>query len=70
TLYIDEKTARALGWKPGQDLKGVQLTLHGWAPSYFAITEKDTESERLARGTVESSRDPVVQEVLDQLKDR
>lgn len=90
TLYISKSTARALGWTPEQDLCGVQLTLHGWAPGYFAIAQTNSDSgepvypevrlgskktltqhiERLARATIESSRNPAVLEVLEQLKDQ
>ncbi|OBZ65855.1 hypothetical protein A0H81_14099 [Grifola frondosa] len=70
TLYIDQQLAEALGWKPNQKLDGLPLTLSGWAPSYFAIARTGSDSDLLARGTVESSRNPNVHEVLDYLKDR
>ncbi|KAJ7476932.1 hypothetical protein B0H11DRAFT_1809823, partial [Mycena galericulata] len=62
--------AEALGWKPNQGLDGVQLTLHGWEPSYFAISPTGSDSELLAKGTVEGSRDENVKTVLSYLKAR
>lgn len=87
TLYVSEDIAKALGWKPDQDPKGLSLTLHGWAPGYFAIAPTGSDSgtvrhvrtslrhtdgplERLAKSTVESSRNPLVQSVLADLKDK
>lgn len=88
TLYVPESVAKALRWKPGQDLKGLQLTLHGWEPGYFAISRTGSESgeiilgfdfvqqlmtgsiERLAKSTIESSRNPLMLEALKNLKDR
>lgn len=32
TLYVSEELARALGWTPEVEHKGVRLSLHGWAP--------------------------------------
>ncbi|OCH84001.1 hypothetical protein OBBRIDRAFT_742357 [Obba rivulosa] len=69
TLYVNQALAEALGWSPAQT-KGVSLTLSGWAPQYFAITRSGSDSDLLARATVESSRNPRVQEMLDYLKDR
>ncbi|GLB43397.1 hypothetical protein LshimejAT787_1302980 [Lyophyllum shimeji] len=55
TLYIDQDLAEALGWHNGTSpAEGVPLTLHGWAPHYFAITRTGSESDALARRTVES----------------
>ncbi|KAI0357839.1 hypothetical protein OH77DRAFT_1421960 [Trametes cingulata] len=76
TLYIDQELAEALGWTPQstQSDSGtpgtVALTLSGCAPHYFAIARTGSDSDRLARATVESSRNPRVQEMLDYLKDR
>jgi len=71
TLYIDQILAEALGWKPDETNKdGVSLTLSGWSPHYFAIAKTGTDSDLLARNTVESSRNPRVQEILAYLKDR
>ncbi|KAI0317895.1 hypothetical protein OF83DRAFT_1057801 [Amylostereum chailletii] len=70
TLYIDQSLAEALGWTPGTSAKGVPLTLSGWAPNYFAIAQSGSDSDLLARGTVESSTNPRVHQVLDYLKDR
>jgi len=72
TLYIEQTLAEALGWKPGEESKDgpVSLTLSGWSPHYFAIAKTGTNSDLLARRTVESSRNPRVQEVLAYLKDR
>ncbi|KAI0668856.1 hypothetical protein C8Q78DRAFT_1043332 [Trametes maxima] len=69
TVYVDQALAEALGWTP-QQAQGVSLTLSGWQPHYFAITRTGTDSDLLARGTVESSRNPKVQQMLDYLKDR
>ncbi|TDL30217.1 hypothetical protein BD410DRAFT_56312 [Rickenella mellea] len=71
TLYIDESLAKALGWNPqhGSDV-GVPLSLSGWGPSYFTITPKGSDSDRLSRSVVESGHNPNVKQVLDSLKDR
>ncbi|KIY46959.1 hypothetical protein FISHEDRAFT_59976 [Fistulina hepatica ATCC 64428] len=69
TLYIDQRLAEALGWNKETGVEGVPLTLSGWSPSYFAIARTGSESDLLARGTVESSRNPRVKEVLDYLKE-
>ncbi|KAH7921133.1 hypothetical protein BV22DRAFT_1019965 [Leucogyrophana mollusca] len=71
TLYIDRTLAEALGWKPekGSDA-GVQLSLSGWSPTYFAIAPTGSDSDRLARAVVESSHNPKVHEVLEYLKER
>ncbi|TBU29951.1 hypothetical protein BD311DRAFT_659881 [Dichomitus squalens] len=69
TLYVDQALAEALGWTPTQT-QGVSLTLSGWEPHYFAIARTGTDSDLLARGTVESSRNPAVQQMLEYLKDR
>ncbi|KAG2015149.1 hypothetical protein CC2G_008444 [Coprinopsis cinerea AmutBmut pab1-1] len=68
TLYIPQEVAEALGWKEGTPTEGVALRLSGWAPHYFAITQKGTDADLLAHGTIESSRNPVVQETLEYLK--
>ncbi|CAA7269497.1 unnamed protein product [Cyclocybe aegerita] len=68
TLYIGQEVAEALGWKPGTSTEGVSLRLSGWRPHYFAITERATDADHLARGTIESSRNPRVQGVLEYLK--
>ncbi|KAA1477994.1 hypothetical protein DENSPDRAFT_787462, partial [Dentipellis sp. KUC8613] len=60
----------SLGWKSDTGNSGVPLTLHGWAPHYFAIAPSGSDGDMLARATVESSRDPNVQETLKYLKDR
>jgi len=70
TLFIDQTLAEALGWKPDGSKDGVPLTLSGWSPHYFAIAKTGSDSDLLARGTVESSRNPRVKEVLAYLKDR
>ncbi|KAH7919892.1 hypothetical protein BV22DRAFT_1022189 [Leucogyrophana mollusca] len=71
TLYVDRALAEALGWKPekGSDA-GVQLSLSGWGPTYFAIAPAGSESDRLARAVVESGHNPKVKAVLDYLKER
>lgn len=43
TLYIDQDLAEALGWDSEQR-NGVSLKLHGWAPTYFTITQTGSES--------------------------
>ncbi|RDX49905.1 hypothetical protein OH76DRAFT_1381557 [Lentinus brumalis] len=69
TLYIDQGLAEALGWdRVKQD--SVPLTLHGWGPTYFAIARTGSDSELLARRTVESGSDSNVQQVLEYLRDR
>ncbi|EJD45760.1 hypothetical protein AURDEDRAFT_165210 [Auricularia subglabra TFB-10046 SS5] len=70
TVYIDQKLAEALGWDPEKGRECVQLTLSGWAPNYFAITAEGTDADLLARGTVESSKNPVLLGVLEDLKER
>ncbi|KAJ6504227.1 hypothetical protein C8R47DRAFT_1067171 [Mycena vitilis] len=70
TLYVEQPVAEALGWDPAAGATPVQLTLSGWAPNYFAIAPSGSDSDRLARGTVESSNNPKLREVLDYLKDR
>ncbi|KAI0364527.1 hypothetical protein BV20DRAFT_956031 [Pilatotrama ljubarskyi] len=76
TLYIDQELAEALGWTPqvahsDSGTPGtVSLTLSGWAPHYFAIARTGSDSDRLARATVESSCNPRVQAMLEYLKDR
>ncbi|KAF7365549.1 hypothetical protein MVEN_00428200 [Mycena venus] len=70
TLYVEQPIAEALGWQPADGAKAVQLTLSGWAPNYFAIAPSGSDSDRLARATVESSNNPKMREVLDYLKDR
>ncbi|TFY79461.1 hypothetical protein EWM64_g4547 [Hericium alpestre] len=69
TLYVDQALAEALGWNPGQ-MNGVSLTLSGREPHYFAVARSGTDSDLLARATVESSVNPRVQMMLDYLKDR
>lgn len=44
TLYVDQSLAEALGWKPGLPPSGVNLTLSGWEPHYFAIAQTGTDS--------------------------
>ncbi|KAJ7658411.1 hypothetical protein B0H17DRAFT_886240, partial [Mycena rosella] len=46
TLYIPRAMAEALGWRPNQGMyqSGVQLTLHGWEPSYFTISPTGSDS--------------------------
>ncbi|PPQ81948.1 hypothetical protein CVT26_004262 [Gymnopilus dilepis] len=68
TLYISPDAAKALGWTESTPIDGVPLRLSGWGPHYFAITQKGTDADRLARATVESSRNPVVQATLEHLK--
>ncbi|KAF4622349.1 hypothetical protein D9613_009482 [Agrocybe pediades] len=68
TLYVEEDVARALGWTEETSPDGVSLRLSGWGPHYFAITQKGTDADLLARSTVESSRDPLVQATLEYLK--
>ncbi|KAH9850424.1 hypothetical protein C2E23DRAFT_835058 [Lenzites betulinus] len=70
TLYVDQRLAEALGWTTATQAEGVSLTLNGWAPHYFAITRTGTDSDLLARGTVESSLNPRVQQILEYLKYR
>lgn len=91
TLYVDQAVAEALGWTADKG-SGTSLTLSGWAPHYFAITQSGTDNGKpwflpfsaphpnqlplfllldlLARGTVESSQNPKVQQVLYYLKER
>ncbi|KAI0651269.1 hypothetical protein C8Q79DRAFT_932469 [Trametes meyenii] len=69
TVYVDQALAEALGWTPEQT-QGVSLTLSGQQPHYFAIARTGTDSDLLARGTIESSRNAKVQQMLDYLKDR
>ncbi|CDO77680.1 hypothetical protein BN946_scf184969.g31 [Trametes cinnabarina] len=68
TVYVNQALAEALGWTPTQT-EGVSLTLSGWEPHYFAIACTGTDSDLLARGTVESSCNPNVQKMLEYLKD-
>ncbi|PPQ80992.1 hypothetical protein CVT26_003612 [Gymnopilus dilepis] len=68
TLYISQDAAKALGWTESTPLDGVSLRLSGWGPHYFAITQKGTDADSLARATVESSQNPVVQATLEHLK--
>ncbi|KAH8116015.1 hypothetical protein DFH11DRAFT_1583597 [Phellopilus nigrolimitatus] len=70
TLYVGKPLAEALGWTPQAGVDGVKLSLHGWDPTFFTITRAGTDSEWLARGTVESGQNPDVQTVLDHLKER
>jgi hypothetical protein len=44
TLYIDQPLAEALGWKPEEGHKPVQLTLSGHSPGFFAIAPSGTDS--------------------------
>ena len=51
TLYINKEIAEALGWKPQttqerihSNSDGIGLSLHGWAPNYFTITPKGSDS--------------------------
>ncbi|KAF5313341.1 hypothetical protein D9611_008664 [Ephemerocybe angulata] len=67
-LYIGKELAEALGWTPSTPTDGVSLRLSGWSPHYFAITQKGTDADLLAHGTIESSRNPNVQGILDRLK--
>ncbi|KAF9473860.1 hypothetical protein BDN70DRAFT_867012 [Pholiota conissans] len=68
TLYINQELAEALGWHRSQGTEPVKLSLNGWEPMYFTITPTGTDSERLARSTVESSQNKNVQEVLKRLE--
>jgi hypothetical protein len=43
TLYLKKELAEALGWKPDHGIDGLRLSLHGWEPSYFAITQYGTD---------------------------
>ncbi|TFY54714.1 hypothetical protein EVG20_g9595 [Dentipellis fragilis] len=70
TLYVDQPLAEALSWNAEIGTSGMPLTLSGWAPHYFAIAPSGSDSDALARATVESSRDPNVRETLKYLKDR
>ncbi|TDL27176.1 hypothetical protein BD410DRAFT_783364 [Rickenella mellea] len=71
TLYIDRDIAKALGWDPQRGSNaGIALSLSGWDPTYFTITPKGSDSDRLARSVVESGHNPNVKQVLDYLKDR
>lgn len=47
TLYINEDVARALGWTPETGSAGVQLTLRGWSPTFFAVTKTGSEEGAL-----------------------
>ncbi|KAJ7611025.1 hypothetical protein FB45DRAFT_682384, partial [Roridomyces roridus] len=69
TLYVDQRLAEALGWTHDAPSTGVPLTLAGWEPSYFAITQKDSNEEQLVQATIERFRNPRVQAVLQALKD-
>ena len=44
TLYVPQEVAEALGWKPQEVAKPVQLTLSGWAPNYFAVARTGSDS--------------------------
>lgn len=46
TLYVDQSLAEALGWKPNSDAGPIQLSLNGWAPTYFTITPTGSDSGR------------------------
>ncbi|KLO05533.1 hypothetical protein SCHPADRAFT_803535, partial [Schizopora paradoxa] len=70
TLYIPKDLATALGWKIETGIDGAPLSLHGCEPTFFTITPKGSDSEKLARNTVQSSNDPKVVRILDYLKDR
>lgn len=43
TLYVDQAVDEALGWTADKST-GTSLTLSGWAPHYFAITQSGTDS--------------------------
>ncbi|KAF8894318.1 hypothetical protein CPB84DRAFT_1782777 [Gymnopilus junonius] len=68
TLYISQELAEALGWQRTRSTEPVELTLSGWEPAYFVITPTGTDSERLARSTVESSQNENVREFLKRLQ--
>ncbi|KAJ3541250.1 hypothetical protein NMY22_g3962 [Coprinellus aureogranulatus] len=68
TLYVEQELAEALGWRGGGPTEGVTLRLSGWSPHYFAITQKGTDADHLAHGTIESSRNPHVVATLELLK--
>ncbi|TFK17860.1 hypothetical protein FA15DRAFT_555593, partial [Coprinopsis marcescibilis] len=68
TLYIHQELAQALGWTEEALTKGVSLRLSGWSPHYFAITRKGTDTDLLAHGTIESSRNATVVATLEYLK--
>ncbi|TFK17068.1 hypothetical protein FA15DRAFT_605797, partial [Coprinopsis marcescibilis] len=68
TLYINQELAQALGWTEETPTKGVSLRLSGWSPHYFAITRKGTDTDLLAHGTIESSRNATVVATLEYLK--
>ncbi|OSD07415.1 hypothetical protein PYCCODRAFT_1473970 [Trametes coccinea BRFM310] len=70
TLYIPQELAEALGWNAAKEDGSVPLTLRGWAPHYFPITRKGSDSDTFAQNTLENSRDPKLQEALEYLKDR
>ena len=42
TMYIKKELSEALGWKPEHGVDGLRLSLHGWEPSYFTITQSGT----------------------------
>ncbi|SJL00719.1 uncharacterized protein ARMOST_04033 [Armillaria ostoyae] len=65
TLYVSKDTATALGWHA--DFPEVPLTLNG-CEGYIAITKEGSDSEALARVTIESLKDDKVQGVLQGLK--
>ncbi|KAJ3008226.1 hypothetical protein NUW54_g3236 [Trametes sanguinea] len=66
----ERREIQALGWDATQEDGSVPLTLRGWAPHYFPITRKGSDSDVLAQNTLENSRDPKLQEALEYLKDR
>ncbi|KAL0961217.1 hypothetical protein HGRIS_006184 [Hohenbuehelia grisea] len=70
TLYLNQEIMQALGWPNEPGVEGLSLSLHRWDPNYIAVTVRGSDSERLAKGTVESSTNRNVQTVLDILKDR
>ncbi len=65
TLYVSKDIATALGWQA--DFPEVPLTLNG-REGYIAITKAGSDSEALARVTIESLKDDKVQGVLQGLK--
>jgi hypothetical protein len=44
TLYIPKELAVRLGWTTELGQKGLGLSLHGWEPTFFAITPCGSDS--------------------------
>ncbi|KAK0228836.1 hypothetical protein IW262DRAFT_1456052 [Armillaria fumosa] len=65
TVYVSKDIATALGWHA--DVPEVPLKLNG-REGYIAITKAGSDSDALARVTIESLNDDKVQGVIHGLK--